>query len=268
MMCDGTQNTVGRLGYAPVFLVLIPLLTGAKSECGSREAHETLTSPVQAVGTLLERADGAVDASLVIISSAGDDSFVDEAEDVTMRMPDGERVELVLSGPGHYTASSEDDAALVYEGGATYNFRFTLDDGAAGRDGRGGTFNGNQDAPDDEVSAELSDPPMFAGDSAAVSWEPAGRYGLVRVLDAGGEVVFESFDFGQPRFDGSKWARLERGDLEFSTDVFMDAGQYTIEVCAVDKAGDFDTELDASLGVGSGFLIGRCAEPISLDVPE
>ncbi len=68
-------------------------------------------------------------------------------------------------------------------------------------------------------------------------------------------------------FDGSKWARLTRGGtIELSVDVFADAGDYEIEVCAVSKVSDFDTSLSTDLGALSGFLLGRCAAPQSLTV--
>ena len=50
-------------------------------------------------------------------------------------------------------------------------------------------------------------------------------------------------------------------------DAFPDSGSYTVSVCLVDKTSDFDKNLSAELGMLSGFLIGRCAQDITVDVP-
>ena len=110
---------------------------------------------------------------------------------------------------------------------------------------------------------------MFAGDTSEITWKPSNRYAMIRVVDESGEVAYENFNFEKAQFDGSKWARLKKGGShELGVDVFGDPGKYTVSVCAVDKVSDFDKELSAELGALSGFLIGRCAPDISVDVPE
>ena len=255
-----------RAGLAALCLFLLP---GAKNGCGSKESNETLKSPVQAVTTLLEQADGTVDAKLVLISTAvNPHEFVNSAENAVLRVPGGDEVSLSLDGDGHYGASSADDAKLVYSPGETYQFRFELEDSRA-KQVSGGNFVAVIDAPDDAVTFEISEMPQFAGDGATITWSPSSRYGLVRVRDdATGELTFSSFDFeSSPQFDGSKWARLTKGGTKsLGVDTFPNPGSYTVSFCAVDKVSDFDTDISAELGVLSGFLAGRCVAPQQVTV--
>ena len=244
-------------------------LPGAKSGCGSKEANETLTSPVQAVTTLLERPDGTVDAELVLISTAANPhAFVSSAREARIRMAGGDDIPLALAEPGHYRASSTQHPSLTYVPGATYQFRFELDDEAAAKNVTGGSFVAVVDAPEDEVTFEFTELPSMTGDKSTVRWTPTQRHALIDVRnDATGERTYSTFDFEEPHFDGSKWARLHKGGtLELSVDTFPTAGTYTVSFCAVDHVSNLDTSLSAELGLLSGFLIGRCAEEISIAV--
>ncbi|MCU0692448.1 MAG: hypothetical protein MUF54_13690 [Polyangiaceae bacterium] len=260
-------SRIAQLSLAALALALFP---GAKNGCGSQEANETLRSPVQAVTTLLERSDGTVEAELVLISTAANPHvFVQSAREATLRVPDGTLVPLTMTSPGHYTAKSTSNAALRYDPGATYQFRFELDDKAAAEQVSGGSFVAVMDAPDDVVSSALARPPKFSGDTAQLTWSPASRFAIVSIRhEDSGATTYSTFDFDEPQFDGSKWARLPRGgSKELSVDVFPEAGAYTIGLCAVDKVSDFDTSISAELGWLSGFLIGRCAPDITVEVP-
>lgn len=241
--------------------------TGAKNGCGSKEANDTFTSPVQAVTTVLEHDDGSIEANMVLISTrTATHTFVDTAKNVQLRLPSGTPVPLTLDTSGHYVA---DPAALSYAAGGTYQIKFDLDDSSAAGKVAGGSFIAVMDAPDDTVTASFKTPPAFAGDTSTIQWSPSNRYALIRISDASGKVVYENFDFKEPHFDGSKWARLSTGgSAELGVDVFADGGTYTVRVCAVDKVSDFDKSLSADLGTLSGFLMGRCATEISVDVPN
>jgi len=264
-MTRASKRTLSKLLVAGLALVFLP---GAKNGCGSKESNQTLTSPVQAVTTLLERDDGSVEAELVLISTAtSKHQFVDTAKNALVRMPDASLVPLSLSSPGHYTADSDSNASLVYQPGATYQFKFELDDASAAKKVAGGSFVAVMTAPDDVVTFSLTKPPAFAGDTAELQWAPASRYALIEVRDSSGGLVYANFDFTQPTFDGSKWARLKKGGSDtLGVDVFADPGSYTVSLCAVDKVSDFDKSLSAELGALSGFLIGRCAPDVTLDV--
>lgn len=257
---------LATLTCATLSLALFP---GAKNGCGSKEATQTLLSPVQAVATLLERADGQVDAELVLISTASlPDEFVETAREVQMRMPQGDAVPLLSSSPGHYGASSSSSPSLVYVPGGTYQFRFDLDDEAAAKNVAGGSFVAVMDAPDDEVTFSLDRSPKFAGDTAHVTWSPSNRYAIINIRnERTGELTYSTFDFTEPKFDGSKWSRLPKGGAkDLSVDSFPEAGTYTVSLCAVAKVSDFDTSLSAELGALSGFLIGRCGQDIEVTV--
>lgn len=261
------RHRLYRIGGALFVLLFLP---AAKNGCGSKQANTTFTSPVQAVTTLLGHDDGSVEAEVVLISTAtSQHKFIDDATNVQLRVPDGTLVPLSLSSSGHYTADSSSNPALVYAPGSTYQFKFDLDNEAEAKTVSGENFSAVTDAPDDQVSFSFSKKPAFAGDTSTVSWSPAQRYALITVTDSTGSVVYQNFDFKEPHFDGSKWARLEKGgSLDLGVDVFANAGTYNVELCAVNKVSDFDTSLSADLGALSGFLIGRCAPVQTLDVPQ
>ena len=253
-----------------VALLAFTVLPGAKGGCGTEEANETRKSPVQAITTLLERSGGKVEAELVLISTATNPhAFVETAIEPRVRVPGGAEVALTQDSPGHYTASSESNPDLTYIAGERYQFRFELDDAAAAKQVAGGTFVAVVTAPDDTVEVTLDKAPDFAGDTAKITWTPTNRFGLFTATKAGGDTAYTSFDFADPQFDGDKWARLRQGGtLNLSVDTFNDPGNYTLSFCAVDKVSDFDTALSAELGALSGFVLGRCAEDITLTVLE
>lgn len=264
------KNRTGAPWFATLACAAISfaLFPGAKNGCGSKEANETLLSPVQAVTTLLERSDGTVDAELVLISTASNPhEFVETAQNAQMRLPGGATVPLLSSSPGHYAASSS-STALAYIPGGTYQFRFELDDAAAAKNVAGGSFVAVMDAPDDQVSSSLDSAPEFVGDISTISWAPTSRYAIIQVRNKQtSALTYSTFDFTEPQFDGSKWARLPKGGTkELSVDTFPEEGTYTISLCAVAKVSDFDTSLSAELGALSGFLIGRCAPDIEVTV--
>lgn len=253
-----------RVGVAAAVLTAAVVLGGCEEE-----QTTTLYSPVQAVTTLLEHDGGLVEAELVLISTAvTPHEFVDTADNVQVRVPGGAFVGLIPGGNGHYTMDSTLNAELTYQADQTYQFRFDLDDEAA-QQVAGGNFVAVMTAPGGDVTFAIADAPQFAGDTATVTWTPASRYGLIRVADADGNTVYENFDFARPEFNGSKWARLKTGGMDvLGVDVFRTAGDYTVHFCGVDKTSGFDPSLSAELGVLSGFLIGRCAPPQALSVPN
>jgi hypothetical protein len=260
------RNNIATLAGLTAALLLFP---GAKSGCGSEESRSTWQSPVQAVATLLESSDGTVAAELVLISTArATHSFVDTAENVELRVPGGSIVNLDPDGSGHYSATSTDDPNLVYQAGERYRLTFNLTDEELVGDSADRDFRALADAPGDEVTFSFSHAPEFAGDLAELSWTPASLYALVTVEDADGELVWQNFYFETPQFEGDKWARLRRGGSMDLQDVFTEAGDYSVTLCAVERVSDFDTMLSADLGVLSGFLIGRCAAPQQITVPE
>jgi hypothetical protein len=252
-----------------VLLAALPLLLmGSKGGCGSKENNEKLASPVQAVATLLERADKTVTVDLVLISTAAvPNQFITTATNARLRVPSAVEVPLVQTSPGHYTASSLTNTALVYTGGQTYQFKFDLVDEVLAKQVSGGYFVAVLTAPDDQVTASLTKAPAFAGDTAVLAWTPAARSGIINVSNASGQTTYSTFDFSTPDFDGAKWARLGAGgSFDLSVDVFPVAGTYTARVCVVTKVSDFDKSLSVDLGVLSGFLAGRCPPDLSITV--
>jgi hypothetical protein len=268
-MCSKSEASVFGL---VTMLLALPVLLGSKGGCGSNENNEKLASPVQAVATLLELADKSVAVELVLISTAtAPNQFITTASNARLRVPTTSEapleVPLVQTSPGHYTASSVTAPGLVYAGGQTYQFKFELVDEALAKQVSGGNFVAVLAVPDDVVSAAVSKPPAFAGDTAVLAWAPAARSGIINVTNAAGQTTYSTFDFSTPAFDGAKWARLQTGgSFELSVDVFPVAGTYTASVCVVDKVSDFDKSLSVDLGVLSGFLAGRCPAPLAITV--
>lgn len=266
-MTSVQTRTLAKTLIGSTLAISIPM---GLSGCGaSEEDQTTLTSPVQAVTTLLQQPDGTVEAELVLISTAVKPNvFVDSATDVAVRIPGGALVPLDRTSEGHYTSDSEIDPNLTYQVNEAYQFRFQLEDELASQVS-GGNFVAVMTAPGHEPTFEFSDFPDFAGDNSAISWTPTNAYGMITIYNQEGEQVYANFDFSQPAFNGSKWARLTwGGNKTLGVDVFQEPGTYTIEFCAVDKVSGFNSDLSAELGALSGFLIGRCAEPQMIDVIE
>ncbi len=262
------QRTINALTARGGAVLAALVLTLGLSGC-EEEENTTLNSPVQAVTTLVQEHDGRVEAELVLISTSVDPhEFVDTADNVNVRVPGGVLVGLMRSSPGHYTMDSTMNAELTYQENETYQFRFDLEDETA-QQVSGGNFVAVMTVPAGDVTFSIADAPQFAGDTATITWTPITRYALIRVTDADDVIVYENFDFNQPQFNGSKWARLKAGGTDvLGVDVFDVAGDYTIRVCGVDKTSGFDPSLSAELGVLSGFLIGKCAEPQTITVPN
>ncbi len=252
-----------------LLLIALFCLPGAKSGCGSEESKETIESPVQAVITLLELPTGEVEAELVLISTRGGaHSFVDSAQETELRVPSGAMIPLTLKSPGHYRALSTDQPELSYLAEETYKFQFELEDEEAAGDVSGADFMGVADAPGDKVELKIKEAPSFAGDISLLEWSPKEHFALIKIFNEQGSLIWANFDFRDPDFDGSKWARLKKGgEMELGVEVFPEVGEYKVRLCAVEKVSDFDKSLSPELGLLSGFLIGRCVEE-TLVVPK
>jgi hypothetical protein len=264
-----SPTRIPRSLIASTLLATLPILMGAEGGCNLLQ--ETLKSPVQAVTTILERADGTVEVDLTIVSTEGKGSqFVTSAHDAELRVPGGATVPLEMEEPGHYRASSDDYPELEYLGDAgNYRVTFELDDRAVAGDAAGDDFIAVVEAPSDEVTFEFSKLPEFAGDTAAIDWTPRDLEGLLEVRDENGELLYTTFDWSKPEFDGSKWASLiHNGHENLPVDVFANPGSYTVSFCAVQSQEGLDEELSSGLGILSGFLAGRCVEDVIVDVPE
>lgn len=262
------MKRIQRVARATLAIAGVTFLSGAKSKCGSEEANTTLTSPVQAVATLLRRSDGTVEAELALISTkAAPARFVDSATNVRLRVPGGALVPLELAESGHYRASSATSPALVYQGGQRYQLTFELLDQAAAGDVAGGSFVAAVTTPADlPVTLTVSAPPAFAGDKATFTWTPAALSGMFTIRDGADAIAYSSFDLREPHFDGSKWARLGKPPFNLSAGVLTAPGTYTVSLCAVTFVRDFDTDLSPDLGVGSGFVTGTCAADQTITV--
>ncbi len=254
---------------AAALLTILPTLMGADGGCTF--LGDTLESPVQAITIMQEDADGVVTVDLVVVSTeAGDHRFVPHAEKAQVRVPGGALVPLEPDADGHYRANSNDFPEHVYDdSGSNYRVSFVLDDADYAGDAAGEDFIAVVSPPPDEVSFELVKAPEFAGDTARIEWSPARLTGLFEVHDDNGELVYSTFNTEHPDFDGSKWGSLiHLGRHDLRVDVFADPGTYTLSFCAVESKEGFEEEVSGGLGVLSGFLAGRCAESMTIEVAE
>jgi hypothetical protein len=250
-------------------LAAMPLLMGAEGGCPLM--LQTLESPVQAITVLQENADGSVEVDLMLVRVDGTtQEWITSASNAELRTPDGNFIPLEMAEDGHYRAHSDEFPELLYVGDDTnYRVTFDIDDEEIAGDAAGEEFIAVVSAPADEITFELTKAPDFAGDTATITWTPSKLAGLLEIRDASGEVIYSTFNLQTPEFDGSKWASLVHGGSEqLRVDVFADPGEYTLSFCAVRSQEGLDEELSAGLGILSGFLAGRCAEDITIDVIE
>jgi hypothetical protein len=261
-----------RLPSIRNWLVAIPalaMLTAAEGDCAL--AWASLQSPVQGVTLLLVQPNGEVHAELLLASTADwrEHRWVDSAELVELRVPDGTLIELTNTGEGSYTASSVDEPALVWMPGERYRLTFELDDEEAAGKSAGEEFIAVVETPSETPIFSLDRPPAFVGDTAELSWTPDHLDALIEVRGPDGTLIYTTFDMSTPTFDGSKWASLATGgDHTLPVDVFEQVGEYTLSACLVATQEGFDEELSSALGIGSGFLAGVCVEPIEFTVTE
>ena len=88
-----SRTKMPRSLVASALLATLPVLMGARGGCNLLQ--ETLKSPVQAVTTILERADGTVEVDLTIVSTEGPtDQFVTAAYDAELRVPGGAIIQV------------------------------------------------------------------------------------------------------------------------------------------------------------------------------
>lgn len=254
-------------------VIAVPTLMAMEEDPdgGCALALDKLESDVQAVTTVTEGVDGTVNVDLAVVNTEDWESpyFIDSVKNAQVRVPGGALVDLMPAEKGHYRASSQDSPDLEYVGGETYRITFEINKTADAGDNAGAEFIAVVDAPDDEVTFELVEPPEFVGDTAEIEWHPTYREAVLQINGPSGDVVFSTFDWSDPKFDGGKWGSLIRGgDYTLPVDTFDDPGEYILNLCAVDSREGFDEEVSGTLGIASGFLAGRCAEAIVIDVPE
>jgi hypothetical protein len=266
------MNRSRRFAYVSLVLGFIYLgSSGKKSGCSDEEIA-TLTSPVQAVATIYHHSDGAVEADLTLISTSVNPSvFVNEAESTKLRVigTAGEvaSVALVHSAKGHYTATSTDQPALVWEPGIVYAFDFDLEEDTRETKIKGGKYSAQVTAPDGGVTLEVSEAPLAPLLVARITITGAYQKGLLRVFGPDGDETYSNWNMEHPDFDGSKWNSLVVGGTHtIAAAAFPVSGSYTITFGACSYVSGFDSSLSADLGLLSGFLACEGTE-IDLEVP-
>jgi hypothetical protein len=263
-----SPSTLRELALAALGIPALALLMGADGDCALNWL--TVESPVQAVASIMLEPDGEVVAELTLVSTMDWKSrWVNGAELVELRVPDGTLVTLEPVGEGRYRASSAEYPELSWMPGERYRITFELDDPDYADDVAGEDFIAVVDAPADPISLSLEREPAFVGDTAELRWSPSSLSAIVEVRDPEGALVYSTFNWSHPDFDGSKWGSLaHHGRHTLPVDVFSEAGSYTISACVVASQEGFDAELSATLGLASGFLAGECFEPIEFEVVE
>ncbi|MBM4321635.1 MAG: hypothetical protein FJ125_17255 [Deltaproteobacteria bacterium] len=256
---------------APTLLLLgavAQLFLSGNNGCGTKEQQTTMKSPVQALGNVLEHADGKVDAELVLISTIGKTHvFIETATNVQLAVDGTTVIDLPKAGPGRWAVSSTGEPRLKLEAGTRYQFRFDLDDRATAGEMAGGHFVGEvvaNGAPSQVTPTSEG----YANHTLDVTFLPAirdqsgsARRGILYVFGPDGSITFRNFDLTHPQFDGSKHARLIAGDRYVLPDTaFPVSGDYLIRLYTVSYVAGFDPHKSAELGLFSGFLAGPASE--------
>jgi hypothetical protein len=266
------MNRYARLGLFSALLTLVYLGTfNGKSGC-SKDDISKLTSPVQAIATVYRHADGLVDADLTLISTARNPAvFVNDGLDTRLRVIKGSgdvnTVPLDRTSDGHYTASSDLQAALLWELSATYAFDFALEADPDGTGVSGGTYSAQVKAPASEVTVTVAEAPAAPNLVAKLSIAGAYGRGLLHVWGPDGQLTYANWDLTTPDFDGSKWNSLIVGASHtVPASAFPTSGEYRLEFGACAFVQGLAAEVSATLGVLSGFLACNGTE-LSLTVP-
>ncbi len=261
-----------RLRFAALVLaaVLAQTTLAGRSGCGTSEQQASLESPVQALGSVFRHPDDSVEAELVLISTISKDHvFIDSAQSVELVI-DGATAPMKKDATrsGRWSLTQADAPELELDAGTRYLFRFTLDDPELAGDEAGGRFVGEVVANGAPVSVTPAGP-AYVDHTLDLTLAPAltgSLRGVIEVYGPDGALTYGNFDRSQPRFDGSKHARLQMGSrVTLPGTAFPVAGDYRIVVYAMTYTVGFDEHISAELGVLSGFLAGPGTE-ISVQV--
>ena len=195
--------------------------------------------------------------------------WADGATNVEIRVPDGTLVPLEPVGDGRYRADSATTPELLWMPGERYRVTFEFDDEELAGEYASEEFIAVVDAPEAAIEFSLDHAPAFVGDTAELSWRGSDLDALIEVYDPSGALIYTTFDWSHPAFDGSKWGSLAHfGEHTIPVDMFAEPGRYAIVACVAATQEGFDAELSSALGVASGFIAGQCFEAIEFDVEE
>jgi hypothetical protein len=236
-------------------LALIAALMLVASGHGCEESDAPLPSPVVAHAKLLEDEDGSVDVELSL-RGLSPPMPVEGAHATQLRDPDDRELELEAHGPGRYVGAVEQ-----LEPGGHYTFGFALgEERARAAHVLAGSFGLEVHVPFVRPTVTLIEP--FVVD-AHIEWSPSAP-GLVEVRDEADELVYQNFDFDEP-----KWAALTAGEHVIPGAALSGSGPWVARVCALAIARPSATPMpkpqhtgsetpSRGLGWGSGAIAGRC----------
>ncbi|MEZ4444298.1 MAG: hypothetical protein R3B72_34815 [Polyangiaceae bacterium] len=222
------------------------------------EPGPALPSPVNALGCVVQREDGTLDATLWLRSDTSGSPVALAGASAVELLSDGERVALVAGEAGIYRAEAHPDTTLA----ATQTLSFDLGREVADDYGvYSGSFSMAMHAPMDRPGGWLEE---ATGESGVVMWTPA-LPAVVEVLDTEGAVLWSSLDAWSAV---PWWDSLAMPGLEVPL-----AGAVTIRLCGVESLtrdelrgspstqelhlGE-DAVVEGQLGSLSGMIVGRC----------
>jgi hypothetical protein len=250
-------------------LLLYLVCSGHNGGCHPDEG-ELLPSGVQALGVVLERPDGSLDARLRLVSNAVlPEDFV-AASAAVLHTPGGEVVALQEVEPGRYQLADQDAAVLAYEAG-DYLFAFSVHpDEARAKHVFGGDFVMAMHGAVEVPRVELVD----SGDSEqllTVRWQPEAAPALIELHDEAGALRISNL-VREPNVAAlPAWSALQAtGQAELAAADLAAGETHLVRVCSVEVARW--TSMPAvhalhqsgssagQLGSASGMLVGRCAD--------
>ena len=218
------------------------------------EPGQTRPSPVNAIGMVLEHADGTIDARLTLRSDTVAAAVPVAGTDVTLSRGD---VSVVLEGePGSYAAAVDE---LDYEPELPFTMGFTIG-AAAAREASvyAGRFTLSAHGPWERPDAWLEGNDLF--------WTPGGLPAYVEVRDRTGTRLWQSFD---PQAADPDYEALATGGMRLPHEVLPGAMEGVVVVCAVERMGRdeltsapqhvaADVVAEGQLGWLSAMIVGRC----------
>lgn len=216
------------------------------------EPGATRPSPVNAIGMVLEHADGTVEARLSVRSDTVESATPVRARDVALST--GADRHPLEGDAGSYAALLD---GVAYEPEVPFTLSFSVD-GATAREHRiyAGRFSMSAHGPWDRPQAWLEERELF--------WTPGGLPAYVEVRDAGGDIVWQRFD---PFAEAPDFDAMAPGGATLP-DAAIAEGSVVV-VCAVEAMGrdelaaapqhvTIDVDLEGRLGWLSGMVVGRC----------
>lgn len=221
---------------------------------------------VQAFGSVIQSADGTVQARLDVLTLAGEPRFLSGITDPTLTVGTTEVPLLTGATVGVFETNSRRSPALVYAPEATYLFSFTVVDD----EGDEHVYRSYARAPSRDPIVDIAEFPFrAAGEPIEISLTGMADGGVIRVVGPS-EVTFDTTAVSSIADVHLIRPAMERNtgpELTIPGTAFAKAGTYRIEVTSLGLRDAAPTSTDEDvLGSVSWFAAGATvAASVSVD---